>query len=79
MKKRDKQILKSYRKSFGPVSLCLLFTVAGFGQAATWNVPGDSATIQGGIDLASYGDTVEVAAGTYTELITLKNGLAVLL
>lgn len=31
----------------------------------TWNVPGHSATVQGGLDLASDGDTVLVAPGTY--------------
>ncbi len=38
--------------------------------------PGES--IQKGIDLAFYGDTVEVAASTYHERITLKNGVAVI-
>lgn len=35
-------------------------------HATTWDVPGDAPTIQGGIDLASVGDTVLVAPGTYT-------------
>ncbi|MHC4623445.1 MAG: InlB B-repeat-containing protein, partial [Planctomycetota bacterium] len=34
--------------------------------------------IQDAIDAASYGDTVEVAAGTYLENITLSNGVSVI-
>ena len=84
MNKPEDQIMTANRKKFGPISafgpavILVLFVVAGFAQAATWNVPGDSATIQGGIDLASYGDTVQVAAGTYVENITLKNGVALI-
>jgi Chlamydia polymorphic membrane protein (Chlamydia_PMP) repeat len=40
--------------------------VAQICSAATINVPGDSATIQAGIDAASEGDTVLVGYGTYT-------------
>jgi predicted outer membrane repeat protein len=43
--------------------------------ATIYNVnPGES--IQTAIDSASYFDTVQVAAGTYVENITLKNGIA---
>jgi hypothetical protein len=38
--------------------------------------PGES--IQTAINGSSYGDTIEVAAGTYTENITLKNGVALI-
>ncbi|MHC4105964.1 MAG: right-handed parallel beta-helix repeat-containing protein, partial [Planctomycetota bacterium] len=45
--------------------------------ATIYNVnPGDS--IQDAIDSASYFDTVQVAAGTYVENITLKNGVALI-
>jgi nitrous oxidase accessory protein NosD len=45
--------------------------------AAIWNVPGVYPTIQIAIDNAVPGDTVQVAAGTYTENITLKSGVIV--
>ncbi len=40
-------------------------------------VPGGYPTIQAGINAATYGDTVYVAAGTYYENITLKSGVIV--
>ena len=52
---------------------CLLLLVlistlsASNAHATTWHVPGDASTIQCGIDLASSGDTVIVASGTYYE------------
>lgn len=54
----------------------LCFSNGGF--ADNWYVPGDSATIQGAINLAAYGDTVQVAAGKYYESIMLKNGVSLL-
>ncbi len=47
-------------------------------QGASYNVPGDYTTIQAAITAASSGDTIYVAAGTYNEDITLKNGVSVL-
>lgn len=44
----------------------LILSAPGSASATTWNVPGDSATIQGGIDLAGAADTVLVAPGTYS-------------
>jgi hypothetical protein len=46
------------------VGLAIALPVVCF--ATTWEVPGNAATIQGGIDLAAPGDTVLVHPGTYT-------------
>jgi len=46
-------------------------------QAEVISVPGDYPTIQEGIDAAELGDTVQVAAGTYTETINMKEGVTI--
>ncbi len=47
------------------ILLCVF--VQGTGIARTWHVPGDAETIQGGINAASAGDDILVAAGHYVE------------
>jgi hypothetical protein len=44
-------------------------------RAATIDVPADHATIQAAIDNASVGDTINVAAGDYSEPVTIDKGL----
>ena len=51
----------------GTVVLLVLMAFAGSARAATINVPGDCSTIPAAITAASDGDTIIVAAGTYTE------------
>jgi hypothetical protein len=48
------------------ISVALLLLSATCGQAAVLRVPSDYPTIQAGIDASADGDTVLVAAGTYT-------------
>ncbi|MCH2139202.1 MAG: DUF4988 domain-containing protein, partial [Phycisphaerales bacterium] len=49
------------------ILLTALLTTAVAGGGSTYFVPGDSATIQGAINLAGNGDLIIVADGTYTE------------
>ena len=40
---------------------------SGLSVGAIWNVPGDSPTIQGAVDLASSGDVIEISCGAYSD------------
>lgn len=60
------------------ISNAIVLTVCGISFAATINVPGDYTTIQRAINAANSGDTVSVAAGTYVENITMKDGVALI-
>ena len=56
----------------GLLALAMILPVS----ATIINVPGDSATIQGGINGASSGDTVLVASGIYIENITIDSNIS---
>ena len=58
------------------VLVSLFFVSLSFG--ATIHVPDDYGTIQAAINAAGAGDTVSVAAGTYVENITMKDGVALI-
>lgn len=60
--------------------LLLTISIVGVGSvfAATWNVPGDFSTISAAITGASNGDIINVAAGTYTEDITINKQLQII-
>ena len=59
--------------------LALLFAPA-FAVTYTvdWAGGGDFLTIQAGVDVAAYGDTVYVLEGVYNEQVLVKNGVALL-
>ena len=59
-------------KKFNFIFICLFFT-AGVSQAATIRVPEDQATIQEAVNVSFSGDTIIVAAGTYSEKVTVTN------
>jgi len=59
------------------VALLAPLFVASSVAADTIRVPQDRQTVQAGIDAATAGDTVLVAAGTYKERIRLKPGITV--
>ena len=54
--------------------LSLAFVGRSITIAATINVPGDYPTIQGAIDAAEDGDTVQIDAGTYIEKVITNGG-----
>lgn len=66
------------------IAALALLTMAGTAQAATSTVcpegtpTCDFATIQGAVDAASSGDTINVAAGTYTENVNVNKQLTIL-
>ncbi len=64
------------------VLLFVIFSTVSVCSAAVITVDDDGSAgfnnIQDAIDFADYGDTVQVAEGTYVENITLKNGVALI-
>jgi len=60
------------------IAACIFFSFIVSTTSADIIVVNPGESIQAAIDSASYGNTVEVAAGTYHERITLKNGIAVI-
>ncbi len=59
------------------VGIVTIIAMAGNAKGATINVPADYPTIQAAINAASNGDTIIVAAGTYTETIDIAKPLTI--
>ncbi len=76
--KRRKTLKRKFSKILGvgltlALLVSMLLTAAPVSALATTNVPGDHATIQLAIDVASPGGTIMVGAGTYTEDLVIDN------
>jgi predicted outer membrane repeat protein len=72
-------IMKDFLLSLIFVSVLIFSIDISPALAKTWHVPGDASTIQGGINIASAGDTVLVACGTYNDHdITMKSRVRLL-
>ena len=64
-------------REFLTLSILTLSVAAAPAYAATLQVPADYTTIGEAVDAAIWGDTVEVAAGTYDELVTVRIPLTI--
>ncbi|GAI14785.1 unnamed protein product, partial [marine sediment metagenome] len=75
-KKMEKKKKSRCRLALGVLGVgVLIFAVAA--GAETINVPGNYDTIQAAIDAASSGDTINVAAGTYTENVEVNESVSI--